>query len=340
MTTPLVVAEIGAAHNGEFYRAQRLIDEAARAGADAVKFQAWWQIALPGHVIADGPWAGRDLVELYDKCAMPWAWFESLFAHARALGLTAFASAFDHESVDMLDALDCPMFKIASAEIVDLPLIRYAASKGKPLIISTGMATWDEINDAVEAAHGADSITLLKCTSAYPASAKDANLRTMLNLPRGAKYGLSDHTLGSAVAVAATALGATMIEKHIGLDRTGPDGGFCTLPDEFASMVRDVRTAAAAMGPPGMAWSGPLPSESSTLALRRSLWVIRNVRKGDAVSVENVRSLRPAGGMPPGALEALLGETFKRDVAAGSAFVAGMVEGGPQGVVPASLDAH
>lgn len=325
---PLIVAEIGAAHNGSLDRALALVDAAANAGADAVKFQTWSEMALPGHVIADGPWKGRDLAQLYAQARTPWDWHRTLFDFAGARALIAFSTPFDKASVDFLETLDCPMYKIASAEIVDLPLIRCAASKGKPMILSTGMATEAEIVDAVRAAREVGTarfnITVLKCTASYPATAADANLRTMLDMHQasGWRAGLSDHTLGSTVAVAAIALGASMIEKHIGLDRVGLDGGFCTLPEEFARFVADCRDAAACLGE---ARFGPLPSEASTLALRRSLWVVRDVKEGESMGADNVRSLRPAGGMAPGRFDDLVGMPFLRDVKAGSAFVAGMV---------------
>lgn len=325
MTPPIIVAEIAAAHNGSLDRAKELILAAKYAGADMVKFQLWDQMALPGHVIADGPWKGRDLAGLYEECRTPREWFPELFRLARSCGLTPFATPFDRGSVDFLETLDCPMYKIASAEIVDLPLIGYVASKGKPVVISTGMATFPEICAAVDAANGVP-VTLLKCVSAYPARVEDANLMTMVELRYGVSrhrslpVGLSDHTQGSSVAMAATALGASMIEKHIGLDRSGPDGGFCTLPGEFAEMVRGVHEVAAAMGEVRY---GPLPSEASTLALRRSLWIVRDVKAGELVSEESVRSLRPAGGMLPGT--PVTGWVFTRDVKAGSALVKGMV---------------
>lgn len=312
---PTIVAEIGAAHNGKFERAMALVDAAARAGADAVKIQCWFEMALPGHIIADGPWKGRDLAALYMEARMPLQWHIPLRDRARALGLDVFASVFDKASVDLCKWGS--MYKIASAEIVDLPLIAYAASKGKPMVISTGMATWEEILHAASVCRSVKT-TLLKCVSAYPASTDDANLATMVAMRALRPVGLSDHTFGSAVACAATALGATMIEKHIGLDRTGLDGGFCTLPEDFRKFVRDVRDAAASLGEVRY---GPLPSEASTLALRRSLWVVKDVRAGDAITEENVRSLRPAGGLPPDA-PGVFGGVFAKDAKSGQPFTA------------------
>lgn len=313
----IIVAEVGAAHNGSYETAMRLVDAASDAHADAVKFQCWGeQMAAPGHIIADGPWKGRDLADLYREARTPWSWFPDLFDYAKHCGLIPFASVFDRESVDYMESLGCPMYKIASAELVDLPLIRYVASKGKPMVLSTGMATEAEIDAAVDTM-GVAGFTLLQCVSAYPAVPADANLRTMASWR--CDKGLSDHTLGSTTACVAVALGATMIEKHIGLDRTGLDGGFCTLPDEFAQFVRDVRDAAACLG---SVRYGPLPSEASTLALRRSLWVVRDVKAGEPVTPENVRSLRPAGGA---ACDTPLTGVFIMDFSAGQPLVDGMV---------------
>lgn len=315
--TPTIVAEVGAAHNGSFGRAIGLIDVAANAGADWVKFQCWSEMAMPGHIITDGPWAGRDLADLYEEAKTPWDWFPDLFRHAKRRKIKAFASVFDIESVAYMESLKCPMYKIASAEIVDLPLIRHVAALRKPVIISTGMATEEEIDAAVNAAADSDELTLLKCVSSYPAKAADANLETIPGMHWETAVGLSDHTIGSVVACVATALGVSMIEKHIGLDRTGLDGGFCTLPDDFKGFVRDVRDAAACLGEVRY---GPLPSEASTLALRRSLWVVRDVKAGELVTAENVRSLRPDGGTAPDALRYETGRPFSHDETAGTPF--------------------
>jgi len=322
MSAPFIVAEIGAAHNGSLDRAMTLVEEAAKAGADGVKFQTWTEMALPGKVIESGPWAGRDLRELYEEARTPWAWHAPLFDRARSLGMVPFSTPFDAPSVNLLEHLGCPIYKVASCEIVDTPLIRHIASKGNPMILSTGMASEDEISAALEAAMDGGlnmrDVTLLHCIAAYPAPAEEFNLETMLDLRDfGCDVGLSDHSSGRAVAVAATALGATVIEKHIGLDHSGPDGGFCMLPDEFAAMVRDCRTAAKAMG---VVEYGPKPAEMSTYGLRRSLWVTRDVKAGDLVSTDNVKSLRPAGGLPPCRDGFYTGMPFARDVSAGEPF--------------------
>lgn len=272
--TPMICAELGGNHLGLFQRAIELIDAAAESGADAVKFQAFTpeQMADHGVKIESGPWAGRDLLDLYRETHTPRTWFPSLFEHARRLGLTPFASVFHPDDVDFLETLGCPIFKISSFEITDLPLIRYAAKTGKRIIISTGMATRAEIFDAVIAAGGENRVpvlpTLLKCTSAYPSEPKDANLRAMAAMFSGCPCGLSDHSLTTAIPVAAAVLGASVIEKHLTLSRDdgGPDAAFSLEPHEFRAMVQDVRDAVAALGE---AKFGPTESEASSLPFRR-----------------------------------------------------------------------
>jgi len=271
MNSPFIVAEIGGSHNGSQARAIQLIDAAVRCGADAVKFQCFTpeQMADPGIIVQSGPWVGRELLQLYRETHTPKEWFPLLFAHARASYIVPFASVFHPDDVDFLEMIGCEMYKISSFEI----LIRHAAKTGKPLVISTGMATAPEISVA-SAWHQREfgsrpRLTLLKCTSAYPALAGDANLATMRDMESfGANIGISDHTIGIAIPVAATALGATMIEKHLTLSRSdgGPDAGFSSEPHEFAAMVRACREAAAALGEVRY---GPTESEMSSLPLRR-----------------------------------------------------------------------
>lgn len=272
---PFIVAEIGANHLGLYGKALSLIDAAAKAGADAVKLQTFTpeQMAAPGKVIEEGPWAGRELLQLYRETHTPREWHEALFRHAKAQSLIVFASVFHPDDVDFLETLDCPIYKIASFEILDTKLIRHAAGTGKPLVISTGMATLGEIALAVHAAKqaGCRDLTVLKCTSAYPADCSEANLGAMSEIRRtldAHKVGLSDHTPGSAVAVAATALGATMIEKHLTMSRRwgGPDAAFSMEPDEFAVMVSDCRRAAQAVLGDQI---GPTAGERAHLSLRR-----------------------------------------------------------------------
>lgn len=319
MSLPYIVAEMSASHLGSLKRAMAIVEAAADAGADSVKLQTWSRMTVSDAIIEAGPWAGRSLSQLYDECRTPWEWHAPLFERCRQLGLGAFSTPFDQESVDFLETLNCPVYKIASFEITHLPLIRYIASKGKPMILSTGMATGEEIEEALREAtvHGAGGVTLLKCVSAYPAPTADFNLMTMAHMVErfDCQAGLSDHTRGSTVAVAATALGATVIEKHLSLDREGPDGGFACTPEEFAAFVRDVRTAAAAIG--GVVYE-PLPAEADSIQFRRSLWVTKDVAAGEEFTPENVGILRPQGGMPPDHYEAVLGELAARPLFRGT----------------------
>lgn len=296
--TPFIVAELSANHLGSLSRALQIVDAAADAGADAIKVQTWTADTMcldTNFVLDHGPWKGQRLVDLYREAWLPWEWHKPIFDHARKRGLIPFSAAFDRESVDFLERLGVDRHKVASFELTDIPLIRYMASKGKPMILSTGMASHEEVMRAwVEASTNKNRVTMLKCVSAYPADASECNLAAICG---GSDWGLSDHTQGSAVAVAATALGACMIEKHLTLSRAdgGPDAGFSMEPAEFAQMVKDCRTAAAAIGED--TW-GPTASESTEL--RRSLYISQDTAKGDKlVLYRNVRTARPAKGLPP-----------------------------------------
>lgn len=268
-----IVAEISANHLGSLDRALRIVGVAAAAGADAVKLQTYTpeQMADPGLIIPRGPWAGRNAVALYREGHTPREWHKPLFERAHSLGLMAFSSVFHPDDVDFLETLGCPMYKISSFELTDLNLIHYAGRTGKPIVISTGMATVEEIYAAVMANYGAVDLTLLKCTSAYPASPADANLLTMRAMRQHfcVKVGLSDHTMGMGVAIAAAALGASMIEKHLTLSRAdgGPDAAFSMEPSEFAQMVVECRRAAQAVGEVRY---GPSAAEAEHLGLRRA----------------------------------------------------------------------
>lgn len=272
-----IVAELSANHLGSLARARAIIDAAARAGADAVKLQTFTpeQMADPGAIVEAGPWAGCNLVDLYTAAHTPREWHPELFAYAREFGIEIFSSVFHPDDVDFLESLGCPRYKIASFELTDLDLIAYAARTGKPLIISTGMATFREIERAVAVVirHSprAPMLTLLRCTSAYPASPADAHLATILDMASRLRceVGLSDHTMGIGVAVAAAALGASMIEKHLTLARSdgGPDAAFSMEPHEFAQMVTECRRAAAAVG---AVRYGPSAAEAAHLPLRRA----------------------------------------------------------------------
>ena len=269
---PLFVAEVGASHLGSLERALRLVDAVAGV-ADLIKFQCYTVKGMtdnPDRVLESGQWAGRSLGDLYAEAMTPRRWFQTLFAYARSKEIEPFASVFTPDDVDFLEELGCTRYKIASFELTDLRLIEYAASKGKPLIVSTGMASKIELLRAVRAAKtgGCEDLTLLKCTSAYPSLAHDAHLRTMMDLNNWGRVGLSDHTLGIAVPVAATALGASMIEKHLCLRRSdgGPDAAFSLEPEEFKEMVEQCRLAHDALGEVRY---GPLESETPQLSLRR-----------------------------------------------------------------------
>ncbi len=326
---PFVVAELSGNHNQSLHRALEIVEAAARAGAHALKIQTYtaatmtldldegdFRISDPG-----GPWNGMSLHELYQKACTPWEWHEPIFARAKALGMIAFSTPFDETAVDFLERLDVPCYKIASFENVDLALIRRVAATGKPLMISTGMATLGELDDAIRAAReagGKDPI-LLKCTSAYPADPKDANIATLAHLREtfGCEIGLSDHTPGIGVAVASVALGASVIEKHLTLRRAdgGVDASFSMEPREMAQLVAESRRAWQALG--GVAY-GPTEAERNSFAFRRSLYFARDLAAGDVVAPGDVRSIRPGGGLPPKHRDAVIGMRVRCAVSRGT----------------------
>jgi len=313
---PYVIAEMSGNHNGDIARAYALLDAAKAAGADAVKLQTYTADTItidhdgPGFTLQGGLWHGRTLYDLYREAHTPWAWHAPLFARARELGLHIFSSPFDATAVDLLESLDAPAYKIASFEIVDLPLIRRVAQTGKPIIISTGMASLGEMGEAVAAAReaGSTQIALLHCTSGYPTPPEEANLATIPHLAAafGTVVGLSDHTPGHAVAIAAVTLGAAIIEKHFTLARAdgGPDAAFSLEPDELSALVDGCGVAAAAVGSTRYDLS---PSEAGNIALRRSLYVVADIAAGELLTEQNVRSIRPGHGLPPKHLPAVLG---------------------------------
>lgn len=319
-----IVAELSANHRGTLKNALALVEAAAAAGAHAVKLQTWkpgTMVLDRALVLRDGPWVGRNLSELYEEAHTPWEWHAPIFQHARALGIEAFSSAFDAESVKMLESQGCPRYKVASFEIVDLPLIRTIAATKKPIILSTGMATKEEIDFAVEAARseGARDITLLKCTSAYPADGSSANLATMrsMALEWSVHVGLSDHTQGVGVAIAAAALGASMVEKHFTLDRAagGLDAAFSIEPRELELLVRETARVTKAMG--AAHHYGASEHEKPQLELRRSLYFVEDMPAGAFIGEQHVRSARPAKGISPRFLVRLLGSKLKVGVRAG-----------------------
>ena len=326
---PFLVAELSANHDGDLDRALAIVDAAAEAGVDAIKIQTYRADEIT--IESDSPvfqvdashglWGGQHLIDLYRRAETPWDWHGPIFDRARELGLIPFSSPFSPKAIDFLEALGCPIYKVASPELVDLPLIAAMAATGKPLVISTGMATLAEIEQAlvIADAEGCNDLVLLVCTSSYPSSPADANLARipLLKAAFGYPVGLSDHTRGITVSVAAVALGAALIEKHVLLSRSsgGLDAEFSLDPTD----LRQLRSAADdAYEAVGAARFGPLESEADVLRLRRSLYVVEDVSAGDIVNDHNVRSIRPSGGLPPHELRELVGRTFRVSVPRGT----------------------
>lgn len=317
---PYVIAEMSANHNGKLETAFRIIEEAKERGAAAVKIQTYrpdtitLKSDLPDFQIRDGLWAGRTLYDLYEWAHTPWEWHAALFEHARRVGITMFSSPFDRSAVDLLESLDAPAYKIASFEAVDLPLIRYVARTGKPMIISTGMADDEEIGEAIQAARsaGCRQLAVLHCVSGYPAPASDYNLRTIPDMMArfGVLTGLSDHTLDNTTAIASVALGACVIEKHVTLDRQGggPDDSFSLVPGELADLCRGARTAWEALGRIDY---GRKSSELGNVKFRRSLYFVKELKAGEVITADAVRSVRPGFGAPPKYLDEVVGRRVK-----------------------------
>lgn len=322
---PYVIAEISANHNGKLETALKIIDEAAKAGADAVKLQTYRPDTITLDSDADefkikgGLWDGRTLYELYKEAHMPWEWHKPLFDHANKIGIPIFSSPFDMTAVDLLEDLNAPAYKIASFEAVDLPLIRYVAATGKPMIISTGMADAEEIHEAVAAARegGCKQLAILQCVSGYPAPAGDYNLRTISDMIErfGLVTGLSDHTLDNTTAIASVVLGAAIIEKHFTLDRNGggPDDSFSLEPSDLAALCRDSKIAWRALGKVDY---GRKSSEQGNAQFRRSLYFVKDMKAGDVVTEDCIRSVRPGFGLPPKMLEWAIGRKVCKDVVA------------------------
>lgn len=333
---PFVIAEMSGNHNGSLDRALAIVDAVADAGAQAIKLQTYTADTMTldlaeREFLIDDPgslWAGRTLYDLYREAHTPWDWHKPIFERARSRGLVAFSTPFDATAVDFLESLDVPCYKIASFENVDLPLIRKVAATGKPLIVSTGLATLAEITEAVAAARdaGCRDLVLLKCTSAYPASPADSHLRTIPHLRAafGCEVGLSDHTLGIGAALASITLGATVIEKHVTLRRAdgGVDSAFSLEPQELKQLVEDGERARLALGEVRY---GPTANEVNSLRFRRSLYVVRDVQRGEPFTRENVRAIRPGLGLAPKHVEQVLGRRAARDIAAGTALAWDMI---------------
>ncbi|MCD5971714.1 pseudaminic acid synthase [Pseudomonas quasicaspiana] len=323
-SSPYIIAELSANHNGKLETALKIIEAAKMAGADAVKLQTYTADTITLDSDADefkihgGLWDGETLHGLYLRAQMPWEWHAPLFEHARKVGITLFSSPFDSTAVDLLEDLGAPAYKIASFEAVDLPLIKYVAGTGKPMIISTGMADEQEIAEAIEAARagGCKELAILHCVSGYPAPAEDYNLRTLPDMMKrfGLVTGLSDHTLDNTTAITSVALGASIIEKHFTLDRSGggPDDSFSLEPHELMALCRDSKTAWAALGRVDY---GRKASEQGNVKFRRSLYFVKDLKAGEIISADAVRSVRPGFGMAPKYLDQVVGSIAAADIA-------------------------
>ena len=329
LTKPFIIAEMSGNHNQSLERALRIVDAAAESGVDAIKLQTYTadtmtlDLAEGDFFISnpESPWCGSSLYALYEQAHTPWAWQEKIFARAREHGLVCFSTPFDATSVDFLEKLGAPCYKIASFENTDLPLIRKVAQTGKPLIVSTGMATVADLDLLVRTAreNGCGDLTLLKCTSSYPATPRGSNILTIPHMRElfGCNVGLSDHTLGIGAAVASIALGATVIEKHFTLARAdgGVDSAFSMEPDEMAQLVRECRAAWEALGEISYRVQ---PEEEKSLVFRRSLYIVEDMRAGDVITAENMRAIRPGCGLSPRYYDMLLGRRVGCDVRRGT----------------------
>ena len=327
---PFIIAELSGNHNQSLDRALALIDAAADAGADAVKLQTYTADTMTLNMNhgdfsitdKDSLWFGRSLYDLYEEAHTPWEWHEALFNKAKERGIIAFSSPFDKTSVDFLEELNVPCYKIASFESTDLPLVRYVASKGKPMIISTGMATVSEIEETVRAAReaGCRDLILLKCTSTYPASAENTNISTIPHMRAlfGCEVGLSDHTMGVGVSIASIAFGASVIEKHFTLDRSdgGVDSTFSIEPKELEILVESATSARDSIGKVSY---GPLGAEKNSVQFRRSIYVVDDIKAGQELTAKNIRIIRPGYGLAPKHFDALLGRKANQNLKAGTA---------------------
>lgn len=325
---PYIIAELSANHNGSIDRAFETIEMAAAMGASAVKIQSYTADTMTincdksDFIIRGGLWDGYSLFDLYNEAGTPYEWHESLFKKAREVGITLFSTPFDETAVDLLESLDAPAYKIASFEITDLQLIKYVAETGKPLIMSTGLATEAEIEEAVSAAihSGGKQIILLHCISSYPSPDDQSNVATVPLIKErfGVPVGLSDHTMGTAVSVAAVALGACVIEKHVTMSRSlkGPDSAFSLEPEELKALCKDTEIAWLARG---IGSFDRKPSEEANLCFRRSIYFVKDIAAGEKISPEHIRRIRPGYGLAPKYFDQLIGKTVKRDIPRGTA---------------------
>ncbi|MGI1944602.1 pseudaminic acid synthase [Shewanella glacialipiscicola] len=332
---PYIIAELSANHNGDITRALRIIEEAKKAGADAVKLQTYTPDTITLDSNADefqihgGLWDGRSLYELYREAHMPWEWHKPLFDRAKELGITIFSSPFDFSAVDLLESLDVPAYKIASFELVDLPLIKRVAKTGKPMIMSTGMANEEEIEQAIATArdNGCEALVILHCVSGYPAPAGEYNLRTIADISQrfSVLSGLSDHTIDNATAVASVALGACVIEKHVTLDRRGggADDSFSIEPAELAQLCKDTKTAWSALGQVNYQRT---EAEKDNVKFRRSLYAVKDIAMGESLTPDNVKSIRPGFGLAPKHYEEILGCKAKCAIPSGTALALTLLE--------------
>lgn len=326
--SPYVIAEMSANHNGKIDNAYKIIKMAKVCGADAVKLQTYRPDTItidmntPEFMIEDGLWGGQSLYELYEGAFMPWEWHKPLFDYAQKLGITIFSSPFDNTAVDLLEDLNSPAYKIASFEAIDLPLIKYVAQTGKPIIISTGMADVEEIQEAIEAARegGCKELAILHCVSGYPAPASDYNLKTLVNMRKifGLVTGLSDHTIDNATAITSVALGASIIEKHVTLDRNsgGPDDSFSLELKDLKELCSSTRVAWESLGRVDYSRKS---SEQDNVKFRRSLYFVKDINAGEVITTNHIKSIRPGYGLPPKFLKEIIGVNAVKSATIGDA---------------------
>jgi len=332
---PYIIAEMSANHNGNIINAFKIIDMAKNAGTDAVKLQTYtpdtitMNIQTPEFMIEGGLWDGQSLYELYSSAFTPWEWHKPLFEYAKQRQISIFSSPFDHTAVDLLEDLNAPAYKIASFEAVDLPLIRYVAQTGKPMIISTGMANIDEIQEAIETAHegGCEDLAILHCVSGYPAPARDYNLKTLVDMQQRFNLltGLSDHTIENTTAIASVALGASIIEKHVTLDRNGggPDDSFSLDREGLLGLCKGVEDAWESLGQIDY---GKKSSEQGNIKFRRSLYCVKDIQEGEVITEDHIKSIRPGFGLMPKYYNRVLGKVAKHNIARGTPITFDLIE--------------